>query len=114
MKVKASTLIESIVALTIIAIVFSASLITFTSVTGSGNGQRKLIVHQMLQEAVVTTKREKRYAEENWRSKAGIEFSRQIVKENEKGLIHLSITARDDKGKTLETCNEYLLEDEEN
>jgi type II secretory pathway pseudopilin PulG len=113
MKVKASTLIESIVSLTIIAIIFSASLITFTSVTGSGNGQRKLIVHQMLQEAVATTKREKRYTEENW-SKAGIEFSTQILKENEKGLIHVSITTRDDKGKILETHNEYLLEDEEN
>jgi hypothetical protein len=113
MKVKASTLIESIVALTIIAIVFSASLITFTSVTSSGNGQRKLIVHQMLQEAVVTTKREKRYTEENW-SKAGIEFSKQIVKKNENGLMLVSITARDDKGRIVETHNEYLLEDEEN
>ncbi len=113
MRVRASTLIESIVALTIIAIVFSASLITFNAVTGVGNGQTKLVVHQMLQEVTAATKQEKRYTDETW-DKGGFQFSKQVIRTNEKGLILLTISAKSDNGKLLEKHEEYILEDENN
>ena len=113
MKIKAATLIESVVALTIISIVFAASLITFTSVTQSGNLNQKILAHQFIQAMAAETKTDKKYFEEEI-SKSDIKFIKTISLINEKGLLKLSIKAVDKNGIQIEQYNEFLISDEKN
>src|ERR1041385_5013418 len=113
MKLKASTLIESIVALTIISIVFAISIIIFMSVTNAGYLNQKIIAHQIIQSMISETKSQKKYFEESL-SRYDIQFFKTVETVNEKGLIKLSIRSVDKNGKLLEEYNEYIISDEEN
>lgn len=111
MKISASTLIESIVALTIISIVFASSLVTFTSVTNSGSLDEKILVHQKIQSVVVETKSQKSYYDENF-DLFEIHFSKTIEKVSNNGLLKLMIKAKANSGKRLEQYNEFIIADE--
>lgn len=109
MRIKASTLIESIVALTIIAIVFGAALITFSSVTSTGNARQRILAHEVIQDAAVSCKAEKKFIEEQWQIK-DVKFSKKVDVAGA-GLLKLSITATGPNGRLLDYYDEYLIND---
>lgn len=109
MRIKASTLIESIVALTIIAIIFGAALVTFSSVTSTGNARQRILAHEVIQNAAVVTKDEGKYLDEQWEI-GNVKFSKK-VEVTDVGLLRLSIVATGPNGRQLDYYDEYLIND---
>lgn len=112
MKLKASTLIESIVALTIISIAFGATLISFTTVTSRGSSRLKIIAGESIQQALITSHQNNDYTDKQW-SNENIRFTMKAEKV-EGTLLKISISAYSPKGTLLNTVEELVIDDTQN
>lgn len=111
MRLRASTLIESILSLTLISIAFSASLVVFTSITRSGNIHQKMRAHQGIQSIILETRSQHKYVDETIKL-SGLEFKKKVEVVSENGLIWLRLQASDKDGRIVEEQNVYLVDDE--
>ncbi len=112
MKLKASTLIESIVALTIISIAFGATLISFTTVTSAGSSHLKIVAAECTQQALINSHQSKDYTDKQW-SKENILLSKKVDKV-EGTLLKVSISAYAPNGTLLNTVEELVIDDTQN
>lgn len=112
MKLKASTLIESIVALTIISIAFGATLISFATVTNAGSSHLKIVAAECIQQALINSYQSKDYTDKQW-SNENILLSKKVDKV-EGTLLKVSISAYAPNGTLLNTVEELVIDDTQN
>jgi hypothetical protein len=112
MKVKAATLIESIIALLLISIAFGISILTYISVLNSGNRNQKEVVHQIIRSLAIDTKSQSKFIEQSFEMDS-ITYFQTVEKVNAQGLLQLNIKAKSG-GKLLEEYNEYIIGDDKN
>lgn len=112
MRLKASTLMESVVALTIISIAFGATLISFTTVTNGGSSRLKLIAGEFIQQALINSYQDKDYTDKQWTNE-NIRLTMKAEKV-EGALLKISISAYSPKGTLLHTVEELVVDDTQN
>ena len=112
MKLKASTLLESIVALTIISIAFGATLISFTTVTNGGSSRLKIIAGESIQHALIDSHENRDYTDKQW-SNENIRLTMKAEKV-EGTLLKVTISAYSARGILLNTVEELVIDDTQN
>ena len=107
MKIKSSTLVEVITAMTIIGISFGISLIAFLSVTQSNNLHKKIAIHQQIRTIANDVKANKKLINDRW-EKDEVSIVKTVEKAGSNGLLKLNIKAYRDSSLT-EEYNDYII-----
>jgi len=110
-KLKASTLIESIIAMVIIVVCFSVAVMIYVSVLDSDKQRVKLKAIQMLNEEATRIKNEKNFIDEqkavnNWIINKKVEHYSGA----DSSLYLLSLVVTDSTGKIIARRNELITE----
>lgn len=114
-RTPAFTIIETIVALLIIVTIFAIVTLSFTRTMDSNNLNEKLEAHIIVIDYAIRTKTEKDFINASIESNK-FSLNREIdYYQNNKSLLHLTITAKNNRGKVIDTYREIiLLTDEKN
>ena len=108
-KIKGSTLIETLVAMTVILISLVFCGIIFFNVLNSGNNYAKFRAHSLIYEAALKTKTDKRFIDEKIEDD-GILIQKTMSSYNGIKDLHLEIfTASDANGKLLDEYKEIIF-----
>jgi hypothetical protein len=113
MKLKATTLVESMVAMLIISIAFTDSIITFEFVTNSGKTKKAIKIHDALRSIAIESNLESNSSADKI-YRYGTEFEKTIDSVNTNGLLRIKIKAKDTLGLSSEEYNEFIISDEKN
>ena len=106
---KGATLLESLVAMVILAFCFSLSAIIFASVLDSDSNKKNLLAVSQMNEISQRTRLSKAYFDEEIKTE-GFTFIKKInVRDNAKGLIEMKIKAYDSKGHLIAERKELVL-----
>jgi len=112
-KIKASSLFETIVALTVIMIVFGIALTVFVNIMRTGNTLSEFKTSQQLEVLAKETKENKSYFNETFEEE-GIVITKSIEKYKDSDeLIVLIIEATDKTGRKLSSRKEIILGEKE-
>lgn len=107
MKLKAATLIESLVAMVIIMLCFGVSAMIYINVLNGGNYRLKLNAHARLSEIAIESKNKKNFIDrEIAGEKLDVKVSFSSYKGSELSLMH--IAAYDKQGKLIGTRKEII------
>lgn len=107
--IKGSTLIETLVAMTVILISLVFCGIIYLNVLNSGNNYAAFHAHMLLSEIALKTKSEKKFFDEKIEDD-GILIQKTVRPYNDiKDLYLQSITASDTKGKVLDEYKELIF-----
>ena len=106
---KGATLLETLVALVILAFCFSLSIMIFVSVLNTSANKKLLHATVQMNEISLQTKQSKRYLDEEIQD-GELRFVKKISKrENAKDLIEMKITSYDAKGHPVAERKELIL-----
>jgi hypothetical protein len=111
-RVKASSLLETIVAMVVLLTVFSISLVIIKNVLSVATIGTKTNSYFMLQEEFYETIKNKKYFDEDI-DKEQFKISRQVSKSTlSDSLLVIEFKAIDTKGVVLSSIKETILKDE--
>jgi ABC-type lipoprotein release transport system permease subunit len=107
-RLKASTLIESLISMVLIVVCFSVAVMIYISVVDNDKQRIKLKATLMLNEQVLQIKKEKNYLDDektinNWIIKKTVEHYAETS-----NVYRLSIVVIDKEGKTIAIRNELI------
>ncbi|MBI4646420.1 MAG: hypothetical protein HY738_07460 [Bacteroidia bacterium] len=102
-KIAAVSLIEAIVAMVIIMLVYSASVMIFVNTSEAGNASVKLKAWSALEEYINRTVNEKNYIDEKTKAGNLILTRKTAAYENIEGLLTIEFKACRSDGRTLVT-----------
>ena len=110
MKVKASTLLEALIALTLLSIAYYVALLTYLSIFKAHSQKDSLAIHQRIQKMAVDTKTRVAFFDEEF-DEGNIQVKKTLSRVNDQGLIKVTIVATNNYQTVLESYNEFLLND---
>jgi len=110
-KIRASTLLETIVALMLVMMCFSIGMMIYVNVINSDNNRQKLHVHLLLKGIAFKTKTDNSYLDESIESEM-LSIKKKVIKyKDTENLNMLTLKAYDKQGKLLEEYKELLIGD---
>ena len=108
MKLKAATLIESLVAMVIVMLCFGISAMIYVNVMNADNQRLKLSAHLLLNETAVLTKTGKNFLDREIKGER-LDIKASFTKYRESSdLTLMTLTAVDKEGKLLGTRKEII------
>lgn len=108
MKLKASTLIEVLIAMVLVMACFGIGTMIYSNVMRSGNERLKLKAHLAINELAVRSKKEKQFIDEVIKDET-LTISKKISPYKQTtDVIVMEITAGDEEGRTIETYKELI------
>ncbi|HAF29361.1 MAG TPA: hypothetical protein DCG75_09980 [Bacteroidales bacterium] len=108
-KLKASTLIETIIAMLIVTIAFSLALMLMLSISKNSNNSLKTKAYFLANEVLVKTKSEKTYFDQDF-DYGNILIKKTVAEyENNEELFQLNISAYDVRNYKLVEQNELII-----
>lgn len=108
-KVKASTLVESIIAMLIVTIVFSMALVLMLNISKNSNNSLKTKAYILANDVLVKTKSEKSYLDQEF-NYGNITIKKMLVEyENNEELFLLNISTYDLRNHKLFEQNELII-----
>lgn len=109
-KIKASTMLEALVAMVIILGAFTVTCMIYVNVTTSDNSRQKLDAQLLMNELALKTKQEKSFIDEKTETDFLI-IEKTISKyPNAENLNQLTIIVSNKEGKIIAAYNELLVE----
>lgn len=110
-KIKGTTLVESLVALTIIMAVFGAGMMVFLNITKTQNKLTYFRAKSKILEIVSNTKEKQLFFDDDIKD-GKITYSRIVDFYQEKQyLLWISVKAYNEKKKTIATHNELVIDE---
>jgi hypothetical protein len=108
-KVKASTLVESIIAMLIVTIVFSMALVLMLNISKNSNNSLKTKAYILANDVLVKTKSEKSYFDQEF-NYGNILIKKTVAEyENNEELFFLNISTYDLRNHKLFEQNELII-----
>ena len=95
LRFRATTIVESIVAMTVIAIAFGLGMMVVEMILNSNKAAFKYRVHQKLEEVMQQTKMEQTYLDENLAKADFIIEKRVLPHENYSNVYRITLLAKD-------------------
>lgn len=113
-RVKASSLLETIVALMVIVLIFGIAMTIYGNVLKNSTSPAELKASQRLKEIAWETKRHKSYFDASY-TEEGIEIEKTVSKyQGKEGIILLELKAIAPDSRKLAEYKELISEDAEN
>lgn len=110
-RIKASSLIETIVGLMVIVLVFGIAMTVYVNVMKNSTSLAELKASQRLEEIAVETRANKSFFNESFEEE-GIKIEKTIGKyQNKEGLILLELLAKDPAERKLAERKEIISEE---
>ena len=108
-KIKASTLVEAIIAMLIVTIAFSLALMLMLNISKNSNNSLKIKAYILANDIMVKTKSEKLYFDQEF-DYGNITIKKTVIEyENNEELFQLNVSAFDSRNHKLFEQNELLI-----
>lgn len=95
LRIKATTIVESIVAMTVIAIAFGVGMMVVEMILNSNKAAFKYRVHQKLEQVMLQTKAAQTYLDEHIAEADFVIEKRVLLHENYSNLYRIILLAKD-------------------
>ena len=109
MKIRATTLLESIIALMIISIAFGVTITTYISILRANNLGLRFTIHNNVRAMAIESTTSGILIDKKM-NRDSIIYYRTIERVNDLGLLRIKIKAKNTLGQTIEDYNEYVIE----